>query len=274
METPSHATLKRLAVQFLLWQGCRAVAKEVRCPGSKYVLDAAGYLDPRPRRERGRVMPAGPGPSGPVASRDAVPRTIIVECKQSRADFIRDSRRAERLLAERGRLEAERARIEEERIKVHEPELRRSGGSLFPELETWDFAGSRLATYRRVLAALRRVDQRLYGQTKLWIIAQRRLADRMYIAAPAGMIAPRELPRGWGLLEAGREEMVRAGAGRVNGRRGGEPPGLRLAAAGEDGDAREQHRHRLLRNIAVAATRDSLAAARGTLWSLEAGPVR
>lgn len=257
METPSHARLKQLSAVFLLMCGCRAVASEVRCPGSKYVLDTAGYLDPLPKRARPRGgEPWGGDGGAALLRRGERPKTVIVECKQSRGDFLRDTRETRRLLAERERLDVERVRLEEERIKVNEPELRQSGSFLFTQMEAWEFTASRLATYRRVLAGLRRVDQRLYGQTKLWMIARYRLADCLYVAAPAGMVRARELPRGWGLLECG---------GRLwrQGEMGHEEPPLRIAVrCGEEAGA-AKHQSRLLRNIAVAATRESM---RG-LWA-------
>ena len=235
METATHLQLKHLAVGFLRDLGCRAVATEVGCPIARYRVDAAGYLD-REHVDADRWWSRTTRP-------DRVdPITIVVECKQSRGDFLRDSRERDRLLAERAELDRLRRGIEERRVKVHEPHVRRSGSALFPELEVWDFAASRLPGYRRVVRRIRRLERRLYGETKFFMIARYRLADRLYLAAPQGLIGRGELPAGWGLLER---------------RRGGET--LQVTVEAPSMSTRPAHRLRLLRNIAVAASRTVLA---------------
>jgi hypothetical protein len=201
VESLAHRKLKRLAVAFLREHGCLAAATEVRCPISRYRVDVAGYVDKLPL-DRAALAHDGEcriDPRKPFARCAA--RTVLIECKQSRPDFLRDRRDRERLLRERRELEHLRLTIEERRIKLLEPELRRDGSALFPELDEWDFAESRLPAYRRVLRRLRRLDALLHGETKFCMIARYMLADRLYIASPQGMIKPRELPPGWGLLD-------------------------------------------------------------------------
>jgi len=174
METIAHRQLKRLARQFLRKLGCLAVAEEVRCPISRYRVDVAGYLDRKPRFRgrgiRGQGCDAGlwitsPGLQSLYESLNDAgrwwrcrPRTVIIECKQSRADFLRDGRHLERLIALRDQLECFRGSIEEHRIKSIEPHLRRPGSSLFPELDEWDFHESRLPSYRELMRKLRQVE--------------------------------------------------------------------------------------------------------------------
>ena len=157
METDAHRRLKLLALAFLREHGCQAVAAEVRCPISRYRVDVAGYVD--------TIGPAGPSlthegsdaqGAGRRKRRLRQPRTVFVECKQSRADFLRDRRDTDRLLRERRDLDRFRRTLEEKRIKAEEPQLRRAGSSLFPDLEEWDFAASRLPAYRELLRRLRR----------------------------------------------------------------------------------------------------------------------
>ncbi len=231
VETIMHSLLQTLAVEFLRSLGSPAAATEVRCPIARYRVDVAGYLDRWPD-----VPAVGAGPG--ADRRRPSPRTVIIECKCSRGDFLRDRGETDRLLAHRDALDRMRRGIEERRIKAHEPHLRRSGSSLFPELEQWDFAASRLRGYRQVVRDLRRIDRALYGQTKFFMVARYALADRLYLAAPRGMIRPRELPRGWGLLECA-------------------PPARALGTAVEAPElpARPEHRARLLRNIAASACR-------------------
>jgi hypothetical protein len=130
----------------------------------------------------------------------AMPRpTVVIECRIA-SDFA-DRERLEPLLKLREHLETVREGIELQRIRQEEPQLRRAGTSLFAELEEWDFAASRLPAYHKVLRRLRKLDEQIHGQTKFFVIARYQLADRLYVAAPRGMIRPCEWPRGWGLLE-------------------------------------------------------------------------
>lgn len=224
----------------MLNQGCVAAAPEVRCPIARHRVDAAGYLDPLPKRLQA-LASDGSGlnhaKSTTCLQRGLIGKTVIVECKQSRADFLTDSRDADDLLVERARLERVRTTLEEQIVKVCEPQLRRSGTRLFSELEEWDFERSRVASYRGVLNDLRRVDERLHGERKFWTLWHYRLADWLYLSAPPGVIRTREVPPGWGLIETqpGAEPMVKIRAPELSGK--------------------PEHRQRLLRNIAVAATR-------------------
>jgi hypothetical protein len=224
LETATHHLLKRLSVAWLRSQGYLAAACEVRSPIAQWVLDVAGWLDAWWDAERGQRI------------RLEHPQTVIIECKQSRADFLRDSRRLDALLRLRERYRGIRASIEQHRIKSLEPQLRRSGSSLFAELEEWDFESSALPAYHRTMARLERINEYVHGQTKFFRLHRYGLADLMYLAAPKGLIARRELPDGWGLLEL-----------HVDG-------ALAIRHEPDPCAARPQNRQRLLRNIAVAAS--------------------
>ncbi|MFM8872011.1 MAG: hypothetical protein ACKOJI_01370 [Phycisphaerales bacterium] len=163
METREHLGLKELAASWLISMGCRAVAHEVPCPVARFRVDAAGW------------MPDGP-------------RTVVIECKASRADFLRDDLRVDDLLAERERLLGRKAEIERDLIPLHEPHLRRDGDALFEQGAAWDFERSRLLPYRRVLRQLAKVEERLHGQTKFNLIARWRLADELWVLAAAGTV--------------------------------------------------------------------------------------
>ena len=240
METKAHQALKRLAIAFLRERGCRAVATEVQCPISRYRMDVAGYQD-RPPLDSSFAAPPRQKPE---------PRTIVVECKQCRSDFLRDCESIEPLLELRAQINRIRESVEEHRIKRLEPQLRRGGTSLFAELDDWNFADSRLRAYREVMRKLRRIDEKLHGETKFFLMARYRLADQLYIAAPAGVIRRTELPLGWGLLECSEkflEEVPAAGPVACN---------LTVAVPCDERCSKPAHRVRLLRNIAVAASRD------------------
>jgi hypothetical protein len=252
METQAHRTLKVGAVSLLLRAGCVAATTEVRCPIARHRVDVAGYLDPLPKHrsaasEEWQTIGGGLGIDLRLA-RDVRPRTVIVECKQSRGDFLSDSRDVDELLAERERLERVRRVLEDQIVKVCEPHLRRSGSRLFAELEEWDFGRSRVASYRGVLNDLRRIDERMYGERKFWTMAHYRLADWLYLAAPTGVIRTREVPAGWGLLEMS--------PGWEKG-----PRELRVRVPAPLQSGKVEHRQRLLRNIAVAASRRGIESA-------------
>jgi len=257
METPTHAALKRLALGWLLHRGCRIAAEEVACPLNRWRLDVAGFLDraptPEPPGSENAPLWAASG-LAPSSGRRVPIRTIVIECKQSRSDFLRDRAARDRLLALRGRLEDRRERLERTFLPRVEPHLRRSGASLFPECEEWDFAASRTPAYAALLERLEKIDQSLYGQTKFCRASQYRLADELLILAPRGLLAPGEIPRGWGLLEATRSGLRQALRGRP------EEAGALLRTRVEPSvlTPPSKHRARLLRNIAAAATRASL----------------
>lgn len=243
MESPSHSHLKRLALDFLLNHGCPAAATEVACPISRYRIDAAGYLDKLPERRRKQPLPAArpdlpPPPANPLP-RTSIANTVFIECKASRADFLRDHRQLPALLQRREHLQRSLDRLRHELVKPMEPHLRRSDGFLFAEMESWDFCLSKMHSHRALVRALRKIDQKIYNETKFFMIAQYRLASRLYILAPRSMIHPRELPAGWGLLEVDHRSadlVVRH-----------EAPAMTPT---------ERHSLRTLRNIAVAASRD------------------
>ena len=248
METIAHKQLKRFAEAFLMHHGCLAVALEVKCAIPRYRADVAGWLDSR------RVLENGDAKDRRPKRKRCEPRTVIIECKQSREDFLRDRDQLEKLLSMREHLQRMRAAMEEQRVKVFEPHLRESGTALFPDMEQWNFSASRLDSYRTLLRRLEKIDQRLYGQTKFMRIARYRLADRLYVAAPRGVIKPRELPAGWGLLECPRQWLEQApGLFDFTGE-----PALQVAVNAPEHASPQKFRLRHLRNIAVASTRAAL----------------
>ena len=239
METCAHRTLKSLAIAFLRETGCPAVATEVRCPISRYKVDVAGYADRHPLAKRN-------------GSSMAEPCTFVIECKQSRADFLRDNQRMSQLLDLRAKLHRIRCSIEEHRIKQLEPQLRVSGSSLFRELEQWDFSSSRVPGYRNVLNRLKQIDEAIHGQTKFFFIAHYALADQLFVAAPKGLIRRSEIPPGWGLLECAADDWLQS-QGQAD--LLGETPALRIVHESPQRSSKMPRRQRLLRNIAVAASR-------------------
>lgn len=211
-ETEAHRRLKVLALGWAREQGWRIAAEEVRVPRSGCRADVAAYA---------------PGGRGGAA------RTALFECKQARADLLKD---AHDVAATRSRLQellARRAALEG-LLAMHRPDLRR-GESLFPEYDAWDFSGLEHRAYHALLAEIGTLQTRLGGGTKFSRLLRYRSADVLYLVIEDNIHAEAEIPAGWGLL-------VRM-ADRLELRR----PPVAL-------DAGDEQRRRLLESIALKAT--------------------
>lgn len=183
-ETEAHRRLKRLALGWAQANGFSICACEVRVPKSGYRADVAG------------------------CSRGAERRTAVFECKQARADLLKDARGEEEARRKVEEL-SERARKLEELIGGHRPDLRK-GEALFPEFDAWDFSGIEHATHRKVLAELATWQERLMSGTKFAKLWRWRAADYFYLVSEDGILAEAEIPAGWGLLVRREEELVLA----------------------------------------------------------------
>ena len=215
-ESQAHAELKRLALRWAQANGFGVCAGEVRVPKSGYRADVA------------------------ACSRGASRRTAVFECKQARADLLKD---AHAELATRLRLSEliERRRTLEGMFTTHCPDLRR-GDALWPEYDSWDFSRLEHHAYRAVLAELESVQRRVIRGTKFSRMFRWRCADFLYLVVEEGIFAEAEIPAGWGLLmRVGTElSLVRA------------PVAL---------EAEEAQRLALLESIALAATLRELRSA-------------
>ena len=251
METREHLGLKELASAWLLSMGCRAVAHEVPCPIARFRVDAAGWAEHDWRLGADPAAHTSIFAAERAGDAHRAPRTVVVECKASRADFLRDDLRVDDLLAERERLLGRKAEIERDLIPVYEPHLRRAEGALFEESASWDFEKSRLLPYRRVLRQLAKLEERLHGQTKFNLIARWRLADELWILAATGVVKQREVPAGWGLAECSPAVLRR---GVQHALAMGTLP-LRVIVQAPRHASPEHRRARILRNIAIELTR-------------------
>ena len=251
METREHLGLKELASAWLLSMGCRAVAHEVPCPIARFRVDAAGWAEHDWRLGADPAAHTSIFAAERAGDAHRAPRTVVVECKASRADFLRDDLRVDDLLAERERLLGRKAEIERDLIPVHEPHLKRAEGALFEESASWDFEKSRLLPYRRVLRQLAKLEERLHGQTKFNLIARWRLADELWILAATGVVKQREVPAGWGLAECSPAVLRR---GVQHALAMGTLP-LRVIVQAPRHASPEHRRARILRNIAIELTR-------------------
>jgi len=219
-ETPEHRELKRLALTWAQARGFAIVAAEVRLPRSGFRADVAACAPGRGGAEPGECA--------------------VFECKQARADLLRDAA-PEHATSERLRAVSARRRELEVMLGLHLPSLRR-GESLFAECDAYDLEAIRhdgLRAVRREEAALL---GKLYGGTKFARLRRYACADRFYLVVEPGVLEPHETPEGWGLLvreaEALRLERVPA--------RAAPHAGMRLA---------------MLQAVALAASRAVNAAA-------------
>lgn len=183
MESLTHQRLKAFAAEFLRSIGCWHIATEART---------------RIPRFRADVMGLGHAPGA-----DGSPFVAIVECKQSRADFLRDAADRDALRRKRDALLA-RCVDAESLLRAAEPHLIDSDGWLFPECapaRVGDTCLRGLRAGRRNAASLHR---RSRANVKLWSLRRWRQADLFYIAAPRGLLRQAEMPQGWRLIESQR----------------------------------------------------------------------
>ena len=139
--------------------------------------------------------------------------TVVIECKVTRADFLSDRADLDRAASEHARLQRRRDRLREQLVRTWEPHLQRTGETLFPETDGWDFERSKLASVRSADRDARLASEALQSQVKFARMTRWRIADRLYLCCPAGMLKAHEVPPGWGLLEHCRGAMrLRRGA--------------------------------------------------------------
>ncbi len=191
-ETPQHLALKRLSLVWAQRNGFRIAGAEVSLPQLRVRLDAAAF---RPARDSGRAKSVTEGSLG---------ATAIFECKQTRADFLRDSRCGE-LIGCRLRALHERRALYENSMRQHFPSLR-CGDALFPEFEGFRFDAAGFEPYDRITAEIRQLSCRLHEHTKFASLLRWRAAN-LHVVAEPNIAAEHELPAGWGLLIRCGEEL-------------------------------------------------------------------
>jgi hypothetical protein len=175
-ETATHARLKRLACIWAQSHGYSACALEVSLPHCRFRADVAAFREDREGD-----------------------RAAIFECKQSLPDLRRDNCDSDLARERLHPLQTRRA-VLERNLRVHYPTLR-TGESLFPDYDAWDFRDLEHRSYSSVLRSGAALEQRLIDCTKFEKIARYHCANLFYlvIAEPLQSVAF-EIPRGWGLL--------------------------------------------------------------------------
>lgn len=181
-ETEKHRRLKTLALRWAQTHGFPLAGLEVGVPRSGFRADVA------------------------AASRGAGRVTAVFECKQARADLLKDAHGWETTRQRLAELQERRASLER-LLAVHRPDLRK-GESLFPEYDAWDFSSLEHQGYRALLDELATLQQRSRRGTKFARMFRYRCADFLYLVVEEDIHAPAELPAGWGLLVRRGEELA------------------------------------------------------------------
>jgi hypothetical protein len=184
-ETQLHWNLKRLALIWAQQQGYSVCGAEVRLPRSAFRADLAAY---RP------------------STKDAPAVSAIFECKQSRADFLKDSHAAEPTLRRLRELEHRKQKLDE-MLGTHYPSLRK-GESLFQEFDAVDPSRLEHKTYAVVMREIGILKNRLYAKTKFDKLTRYNLANVCYVVVEPGVLADHEAPEGWGLLVRDGDDLV------------------------------------------------------------------
>jgi len=194
IESEAHRNLKRLALLWAGEHGYSIYGIEVKLPRSNYRADVAAYL------VRQALQPLGGAEIKPtrLVRQPIVGTTAVFECKQSRADFLKDSRSSSKTEEQLGVLHLRRLTLER-LIGLHLPSLRK-GETLFPEYDALDFSQHEHRTYRKVLRQIEILQARLYGKTKFDRMTRYECANVCYLVVDEGILEPHEAPLHWGLL--------------------------------------------------------------------------
>lgn len=169
-ETEAHLRLKRLALIWAQSNGYRACATEVTLPRSRYRADVIAYRSP-----------------------DVC---AVFECKQSRADLQRDNCSSTAARARLAEVQQRRA-VLERCLRAHYPTLR-TGDSLFPEFESYDFSTVEHRALRTVTREISALENSLHARLKFEKLLRYRYANVFYLVTTRDLQC--EPPVGWGLL--------------------------------------------------------------------------
>ena len=134
-------------------------------------------------------------------------RTVLVEARATRSSCWPECSGSEEIVPQL-RLEQERRQAIEAEIRLREPHLRDSD-VLFPEIEYWNYSGTKNPEYKLCLRKIRDYERALYRGSRFERIRRANVANELYLAVPEGLIHPDELAEGWGLLYVSRNLSVR-----------------------------------------------------------------
>lgn len=191
-----------MAITWAREQGYSCCGLEVRVANCGYRADVAAY---RPASEMASIVFEGKTMRRRQA---AIGTTALFECKQSRADLIKDSCLSVATIKRLKEQHARRTTLER-LLKIHYPSAA-NGESLFPEYDTYNFAATGHNGYAKVSREIATLQSRLFSKNKLEKLARYGCANLFYLVVTANIIANYELPLGWGLLVRNGESLVLA----------------------------------------------------------------
>ena len=183
-ESETHLRLKRLALIWAQAHGYSACAAEVSIPQCRYRADVAAY---RPRGHEPGI-------------------TAIFECKQALPDLRRDNC-CSAATRDRLRTISRRREILEKHLRVHYPTLR-TGDSLFPEYDAYDFATIGHQNYRRVLREFTALQNHLCGGRKFECLVRYGSANLFFLVLPNELFREPKIPASWGVLVESNGELT------------------------------------------------------------------
>jgi hypothetical protein len=188
-ESPQHLALKQHALAWARAQGFVMAGVEVSVP----------------RLGRSRLDAAAARPVAATRGAPALPPiTAVFECKQSRADFLRDAR-CEVTLGQRLARLRELKALYEESMRSFFPSLR-TGEALFPEFDGYRFDEAGFEPYEKIVREMRTLNRQLHAETKFGKLIRWNAANLCYLVIEPGVAEPHEVPVGWGvLLRCGEE---------------------------------------------------------------------
>ena len=117
----------------------------------------------------------------------------------STPDFRRDSRSISATSERLEVLHAKKLKLEDE-LKILYPSIR-NGDSLFQEFETLNFERPGYERYEKVIGEIRQLSSRLHENTEFERLTKYGSANLYYLVADADVLAPHEMPGGWGWLK-------------------------------------------------------------------------
>jgi len=187
-ESEAHLALKRVALKWAQENGFTIAATEVTLPNRGVRMDVAAYRPQRMKKQKGTRM----------ISCAAVGVTAVFECKVSTPDFRRDARSIAATTERLQILHAKKLKLEDE-LMIHFPSIR-NGDSLFQEFETLNFERPGYERYEKVVCEIRQLSSHLHENTKFEKLTKYGSANLFYLVADADVLAPHEMPAGWGWL--------------------------------------------------------------------------
>lgn len=194
-ETPRHASLKSLAMAWARHQGMTIAAPEVSFPHRKFRVDVAACSPTR----------KAPSRKPQTSIRSVLKAAAVFECKQARADLIRDNKQRGLISQRLKALEARKSRLEA-LLHVHLPHLA-NGETLFPEFDSYRLREYRHDGYQKLAKQIATAKCAVIDGTKFDRLFSYRLANLHYLVVEEDVLAAHEVPTGWGLLIRAGDEL-------------------------------------------------------------------